>query len=186
MTIDPPISRAPVFWLTGLPGAGKTTLAQAFAIRIRRQAQAVLILDGDVVRRGLSADLGFSPEARYENIRRVAEVAKLQSESGIVVIAALITPRATDRQLAKCIVGDASFVEVFVDAPLAVCEARDPKGMYREVRTGTRVAFTGLSAPYETPSDPSIHLQTNHMSVFNCVEELERAWLAFSDHPTPS
>jgi adenylyl-sulfate kinase len=177
MSLDCKIRSAPVFWFTGFPGSGKTTLAQAFASCIRMQSQVVVVLDGDVVRRGPNSDLGFSPKARNENIRRVAEIAKLLSESSVPVIAALITPLAADRQLAKSIVGDVNFIEVFVDAPLAVCEARDPKGMYREARNGTRPAFTGVTAPYEVPEDPLVHLQTNQTSISECVNELERIWM---------
>jgi adenylylsulfate kinase len=179
MTAELTPPRAPVFWFTGLPGAGKTTLAQAFARRLLAQGQSVLLLDGDVIRRGLSADLGFSPEARRENIRRVAEVAKLLSDSGTVALAALITPLASDRQLAEAIVGEAFFVEVFVDAPLATCEARDPKGMYREARAGSRASFTGLSAPYERPVQPRLALPSSELSVAACVDALEQVFKAF-------
>jgi adenylylsulfate kinase len=181
MSFNSDMRRVQVFWFTGFPGSGKTTLAKAFAHRIKMHSQPVIILDGDSVRQGLNSDLGFSSDARTENIRRVAEVAKLLSENGIVVIAALITPLATDRQLAKSIVGYEIFVEVFVDAPLDICEARDPKGMYREARNGNRANFTGLTAPYSAPLNPSIHLRTNHRSISSCVEELMCSWIVLKN-----
>ena len=165
-------------WLTGLPGAGKSTVAQAMFQRLRARGLRCSVLDGDVVRRGLSADLGFSPADRHENIRRVAEVAKLLNDAGVCVIVALITPLASDRALARDIVGSAHFVEVFIDAPPAVCESRDPKGLYRRARSGELPGFTGVSAPYEAPVLPDVHLRTGEQSLFDCVNQIEAVWCA--------
>src|SRR5258706_13408066 len=136
-------------WLTGLPCAGKTTLAALVKARFARQKQLVCVLDGDDIRSGLCRDLAFTAEDRTENVRRTAEVAKLFNEAGVCVIVALISPMIVDRQLAKSIVGANLFFEVFLSADLAACEARDAKGMYARARRGEIPVFTGVSAPYE-------------------------------------
>jgi adenylylsulfate kinase len=172
-------------WLTGLPGAGKSTVAQALFQRLRARGQPCAVLDGDVMRRGLSADLGFSPADRRENIRRVAEVARLFNQAGVGVIVALITPLASDRALARDIVGPARFVEVFIDAPLALCESRDPKGLYRRARGGSLPNFTGVAAPYEAPTLPDVHLRTGELSLSECIMRLEAVWCARDDRDSP-
>lgn len=149
--------RPPVIWLTGLSGAGKSTIAKHLKAKLGDLGQAVVILDGDELRHGLCKDLGFSPEDRTENIRRVGEVARLFRDTGTCVVAALISPFAKDRAAVREIIGE-GFVEVFVNTPLAICEDRDPKGLYAKVRKGDIKQFTGLSSPYEPPLAPDIHL----------------------------
>jgi len=162
-----------VLWLTGLSGAGKSTLAAALQRRLQSTGQPVAILDGDAVRAGLCRGLGFSPEDRRENIRRVAEVAKLMREAGLTVICALISPLRADRAMARDIVGAAHFREVHVSTPLAICEQRDPKGLYRHARANALVQFTGVSAPYEEPLDPALRLDTSQADLASAVAALE-------------
>ena len=152
--------RPRVLWMTGLPGAGKTTIADLLEQRLHSAGVHTCVLDGDNVRHGLSCDLGFSDADRVENIRRVAEVAKLMVESGLVVIVAFISPFRAERDAARRLFEPDEFLEVFVDAPPAVAEARDPKGLYRKARAGELVGFTGVDAPYEPPGAADIHLDT--------------------------
>ena len=161
-----------VLWLTGLSGAGKSTLASALHQQLQSQGQQVAVLDGDAVRSGLCRDLGFSPEDRRENIRRVAEVARLMREAGLVVICALISPLREDRAMARDIVGEAHFREVHVATPLAVCEQRDPKGLYRDARARALTQFTGVSAPYEEPLSPDLRIDTSQVGVADAVTAL--------------
>ena len=151
------IEAAPVIWLTGLSGAGKSTIAIQLKSKLDEQGVAVVILDGDELRAGLCSDLGFSDEDRSENIRRVSEVAKLFRDTGVCVVVALISPFARNRAAARETISE-GFFEVFVDTPLAICEGRDPKGLYAKVRRGDIKQFTGLSSPYEVPLAPDIHL----------------------------
>ena len=170
--------RGAVVWLTGLSGAGKSTIAQALERELFNQNLNVYVLDGDNVRHGLNSNLGFSPEDRVENIRRVAEVANLMADSGQVVVTAFISPYRSDRRRAREIAleGGCDFVEVFVDAPLEVCERRDPKHLYKKARAGEIKDFTGIAAPYEAPEDPEIVTrtadQTLEESVATILEEL--------------
>jgi bifunctional enzyme CysN/CysC len=154
--------RGAVVWLTGLSGAGKSTIAQALERELFNRNLNVYVLDGDNIRHGLNSNLGFSPEDRVENIRRVAEVANLMADSGLVVVTAFISPYRSDRRRAREIAleGGCDFVEVFVDAPLEVCEQRDPKQLYKKARAGEIKDFTGISAPYEAPEDPEIIVRT--------------------------
>lgn len=161
-------------WLTGLSGSGKTTLAQALSQRLGQLGRIHFVLDGDVVRTGLCKDLGFSEADRHENIRRVAEVARLMNLAGLTVICALISPRHADRELAKDIVGADRFIEVHVSTALEVCERRDPKGLYRRARAGELAGFTGISAPYEVPLHPSLRLDTQLISMADAVPALEQ------------
>ena len=159
---DPGSSSHPfVLWFTGLPAAGKTTLAGEIAGRLRKSGVSVRVLDGDDLRDGLNADLGFSDADREENVRRFAEVARLFLDSGIVVLAAVISPFRSGRERAKEIVGADRFVEIFVDAPLEVCQQRDPKDLYARARAGKLAGLTGFDAPYESPDMPAIHLRTD-------------------------
>jgi adenylylsulfate kinase len=154
--------RGAVVWLTGLSGAGKSTIAQALERELFERNINVYVLDGDNVRHGLNSNLGFSQVDRVENIRRVAEMANLMADSGQVVVTAFISPYRSDRARAREIAleGGNDFVEVFVDAPLEVCEQRDPKQLYKKARAGEIKEFTGIDAPYEAPDDPEIVTRT--------------------------
>jgi len=162
-----------VIWLTGLSGAGKSTLAMALERQLFDRGHLVYVLDGDNVRGGLNGDLGFSAEDRAENIRRVAEAAKLFADAGLVVVTAFISPYRTDRRLAREIVGE-GFHEVFVKADLSVCEERDPKGLYTKARAGHIPAFTGVSDPYEEPVEPDLVVDTVERSAEACTADLLR------------
>ena len=163
--------RGAVIWLTGLSGAGKSTIAQALERELFHRAIHTYVLDGDNIRHGLNSNLGFSPEDREENIRRVSEVAKLMADAGAVVITAFISPYRMDRRRAREIAleGNAEFIEVFVDAPLEVCETRDPKNLYKKARAGEIRDFTGIGAPYEAPEDPEIVVHTDEQTVDESV-----------------
>jgi len=161
-----------VVWLTGLSGAGKSTLAMALERRLFDLGWNVYTLDGDNVRRGLNADLGFAPEDRQENIRRVGEVAALFADAGAVCITAFISPYRDDRARARAAAGERRFLEVHVHSDLATCEARDPKGFYRKARAGQLKAFTGVDSPYEPPESADLVVDTQRTSVAACVEQL--------------
>jgi bifunctional enzyme CysN/CysC len=163
--------RGAVIWLTGLSGAGKSTIAQSLERELFQRGMHTYVLDGDNIRHGLNSNLGFSPDDRVENIRRVSEVAKLMADAGTVVITAFISPYRMDRSRAREIAleGNAEFIEVFVDAPLEVCEARDPKNLYKKARAGQIREFTGIDAPYEAPGDPEIVVHTDRQSVDESV-----------------
>ncbi len=156
-------------WLTGLSAAGKTTLAHALADTLATAGAANQILDGDVVRRELNRDLGFSKEDRSVNVRRVADRCRKINDAGMWAIAALISPYQADRELARQAVGEGRFFEVYLATPLAVCETRDPKGLYRRARVGDIANFTGISAPYEEPLNPDLRLDTTTLSLAGCV-----------------
>ena len=143
--------KSPVIWLTGLSGSGKSTIANELAIKLQQEGKLAYILDGDNVRMGLNKDLGFSDDDRKENIRRIAEVAKLLSDAGVIVITAFISPFREEREKAKGIVGRDNFIEVFVRTSLETCEKRDPKGLYKKARAGEIPMFTGIDSPYEEP-----------------------------------
>lgn len=153
-------SRGITVWMTGLPSSGKSTIADMLARELHSRGVFSIVLDGDNIRHGLNSDLGFSPEDRTENIRRIAEVAKLLTSSGIINIVAFISPYRADRAAARSIQPEGDFLEVFVDTPLEVAETRDPKGLYRKARAGEIRQFTGISAPYETPDSPELRLDT--------------------------
>ncbi|MBN3791677.1 adenylyl-sulfate kinase [Burkholderia sp. Ac-20353] len=162
-----------VLWLTGLSGAGKTTLAQALAACLRRRGTPTMVLDGDRLRNGLNRDLGFSERDRFENVRRTAEVAALFVEAGFVVIVAMISPLAAMREQARAAIGDA-FRDVYVSAPVEVCAARDPKGLYAKAYRGELPEFTGVSSPYEPPTDAGLVLDTASCGIDACVDALLR------------
>ncbi|MFP3506154.1 adenylyl-sulfate kinase [Burkholderia sp. SIMBA_062] len=164
-----------VFWLTGISGAGKTTIATRFEQHARARRWPSTILDGDALRSGLNADLGFSDADRAENVRRIAEVAALMADTGRVVIVSCISPKQAFRDAARAIIGAERFVEVFVDAPPSVAEARDPKGLYRRARAGLIASFTAIDSGYEIPRAPRIHIDTTEMDV-------EAAALCLSRH----
>ena len=157
-------------WLTGLSGSGKSTLAFELERRLIELGHACFVLDGDNIRHGLNRDLGFTPRDRSENIRRIAEVARLFNEAGLIVISAFISPYARDRDLARSLIGADRFVETYLAADLATCEARDAKGLYAKARTGQIPDFTGVSAPYEPPDAPALTLDTASLSVEDCVQ----------------
>ncbi|HEH9428408.1 TPA: adenylyl-sulfate kinase [Aeromonas sobria] len=161
-----------VIWFTGLSGAGKSTLAGALEQALAAEGKHTYLLDGDNVRHGLCGDLGFDDAARQENIRRVGEVAKLMVDAGLIVLTAFISPFRAERELVRNLLGPDEFVEVFVDAPLAVCEERDPKGLYKKARAGEITNFTGIDSAYEAPDQPEIHLLNDGKSVDTLVEEL--------------
>jgi bifunctional enzyme CysN/CysC len=163
--------RGAVVWLTGLSGAGKSTIARSLEKELFQRSMHTYVLDGDNLRHGLNANLGFAPEDRAENIRRVSEVAKLMADAGTVVITSFISPYRSDRARARSIAlqAGAEFVEIFVDAPLAVCEQRDPKGLYQKARAGELKGFTGIDAPYESPEDPEIVVRTDEQTPGECV-----------------
>ena len=164
--------RGVTVWFTGLSASGKSTIAGALERRLFDEGHLVYWLDGDNVRTGINADLGFSAEDRTENIRRIAEAARLFNDAGLLVVAAFISPSSSDRMDACKVIGDDRFYEVYLDAPLAVCEERDPKGLYRKAREGLITEFTGVSAPYEVPMAPALTLNTATKSINECVEAL--------------
>ncbi|ROR32901.1 adenylyl-sulfate kinase [Inmirania thermothiophila] len=163
--------RAMLLWFTGLSGAGKSTLAHALEEALHQEGCRTFVLDGDNVRHGLCADLGFSPEDRHENIRRIGEMAKLFIEAGVITLTAFISPFRRDRARVRELVGE-DFIEIYVRCPLEVCERRDVKGLYRRARAGEIPEFTGISSPYEEPEDPEIVVDTAERTVEECVEEL--------------
>jgi adenylylsulfate kinase len=161
-----------VIWFTGLSGSGKSTIANSLEKRLFKEGISTYSLDGDNIRSGLSKGLSFSREDRHENNRRIAEVAKLFVDAGIVTIGAFISPLKEDRVQAKDIIGKGNFVEVFVNTPLEVCEERDVKGFYKKARQGEIKNFTGISAPYEAPENPDIKINTEEESAEEAVERL--------------
>ena len=161
-----------VLWFTGLSGSGKSTIASALETRLHERGIRTYILDGDNVRHGLNSDLGFTDADRIENIRRVSEVAKLMVDAGLVVLTAFISPFRAEREMARALFESSQFVEVFVDAPLEVAEARDPKGLYKKARAGDIPNFTGIGSPYEPPEDPDIRLDAGTESVDALVEQI--------------
>jgi len=151
-------------WFTGLSGAGKSTIANLVERRLLADGFHTILLDGDNVRHGLNRDLGFTDADRVENIRRVAEVSKLMMDAGLIVLVSFISPFRAERQMARDLIGETGFMEVFVDAPLAVCEERDVKGLYAKARAGKIANFTGIGSPYEAPESPDIHLRSDQES----------------------
>lgn len=158
-------------WFTGLSASGKSTLAVTTEVALHNRGVHTYILDGDNIRHGLNKNLAFSPEDRKENIRRISEVAKLFTDCGVANLTAFISPYRDDRAVARELCGN-SFIEVFVDCPLDICEQRDPKGAYAKARQGIIKDFTGISAPYEEPLSPEIHLRTDLLSVDECVKTI--------------
>lgn len=159
-------------WLTGLSAAGKSTIAEALERALANAKRPCFMLDGDALRAGLTRDLGFAAEHRRENIRRAGEVARLMNDAGVIVVAAFISPYRADREMARSIIGAERFLEVYVRAPLEVCERRDPKGLYRRARQGEIPDFTGVSAPYEAPEAPDVMLDSERHTVAQCVAQV--------------
>ncbi len=164
--------RGCTLWLTGLSGSGKTTLAQQMEKELASQGYLTQVLDGDNIRTGINSNLGFGEADRGENIRRIAEVTKLFVQCGVVTMNSFISPSQEMRDMAKEIIGPDDFFEVFVDASLEVCEERDVKGIYKKARAGEIPNFTGISAPYEAPASPDIHVQTGGRSIEECVKQM--------------
>lgn len=172
-------------WFTGLPAAGKSTIAGALEERLVTAGRPAFLLDGDNLRHGLNGDLGFDERARTENVRRTAHVARLLAESGTLAIVSLVSPYAQDRETAATLhsAADLPFVEVFVDAPLGLCEQRDPKGLYARARAGELAGLTGVDAPYEEPSNPALVLRSGEESVETAVERVIQTLAIRMQHP---
>lgn len=165
------LKQAPfVMWFTGLSGAGKTTLANLVARRLYDLEYHAYVLDGDNLRHGLNRDLGFTVEDRRENVRRMAEVTKLVHDSGLIALAACISPFEADREFARSLFPAGNFIEVFVDAPLELCEQRDNKGLYRRARAGEIVDFTGIDSPFERPENPELTMDTGRLTPTECMD----------------
>ncbi len=161
-----------VLWFTGLSGSGKSTVANAVESKLLFLNKHSYLLDGDNVRHGLNKDLGFSDEDRVENIRRIGEVARLFIDSGAIVLTAFISPFVSDRAQVRALLPKTQFLEVFIDTPIEVCEARDPKGLYKKARAGEIKNFTGIDSAYEAPESPEIHIKTAELSVEECAEQV--------------
>lgn len=164
--------RSCVIWFTGLSGSGKSTLAHAVEEELHQAGCRTFVLDGDNVRHGLCSDLGFSVDDRRENIRRIAEAAKLLSESGVIAMTAFISPFRDDRERARSLFPHGDFIEIYCDAPLEVCEGRDVKGLYRRARSGEVKEFTGISSPYEAPFNAELVVKTGSQPLEACVAEV--------------
>lgn len=164
--------RGAIIWFTGLSGSGKSTLAHAVEEALHQKGCRTFVLDGDNVRHGLCGDLGFSPEARVENIRRVGEVAKLFMEAGIIVLTAFISPYRADRERVRNMVGQGDFIEVYCNSSIEVCESRDVKGLYKKARAGQIKEFTGISSPYEAPKNVELAVNTGATEVDFCANQI--------------
>jgi len=161
-----------ILWFTGLSGSGKSTLSHKVEEKLYEMGVHTYVLDGDNIRQGLNKDLGFSEEDRRENIRRIGEVAKLFVDAGVVVLTAFISPYRRDREFVRNLVDKGDFIEVYVKCPLEVCEQRDPKGLYKKARAGQIKNFTGIDDPYEEPENPEIIVETDKMTVEECVDKI--------------
>lgn len=161
--------KAVTYWITGLSGSGKSTIAYALEKELFTQGKLCYVLDGDNIRHGLNNNLGFSVDDRSENIRRIAEISKLMNEAGLIVISAFISPFNSDRAAARKIIGEESYIEVYLSTSIEVCEARDPKGLYKKARVGEIFQFTGISSPYEIPLTPSLIVDTSKHAVNESV-----------------
>lgn len=161
-------------WFTGLSGSGKSTVANALEKMLYAEGMATMLLDGDNLRMGLNCDLGFKAEDRIENIRRVAEVAKLMNDAGLIVLVCLISPFEEEREHARTIIGEDSFVEIYMNTSLETCEGRDVKGLYKKARNGEILNFSGISSPYEAPSHPNIVIDTAAEDIVTSVNRIRR------------
>jgi adenylylsulfate kinase len=161
-----------LLWFTGLSGSGKSTIANALECKLHQEGVKTYALDGDNIRKGINNDLTFSPEDRKENIRRIAEIANLMVDAGVVVLAAFVSPYKKDRENIARIVGNDNFVEIFVNTSIEECEKRDVKGLYKKARAGEIKDFTGVNAPYEAPDTPDVEIITDGLSIEECVEKI--------------
>ncbi|NNC82131.1 MAG: adenylyl-sulfate kinase [Flavobacteriales bacterium] len=166
--------RASVFWMTGLSGSGKTTIAKGLERKLHADGYLSQLLDGDNIRAGVCNNLGFAEDDRKENIRRIAEVSKLFIHCGVICINCFVSPTEEIRAMARDIIGPDDFQEVYINTPLEICEGRDVKGLYKKARAGEIPDFTGISAPFEAPSSPALELKTENKSIEDCVDELYR------------
>jgi adenylyl-sulfate kinase len=164
--------KALVVWLTGLSGSGKSTLAQLLDHQLLANGFKSIVIDGDVLRKGLNSDLGFSVADRTENIRRAGELSRLAADSGLIVITSFISPFRSDREMVRSLIGKDRFAEIYINAPIELCEKRDPKGLYQKARTGELTEFTGISSPYEVPEQPDLEINTGIVSVNEALESL--------------
>jgi adenylylsulfate kinase len=164
--------KSKVLWLTGLSGSGKSTIAEALEKKLFVDGFFPQVLDGDNIRSGINNNLGFSVSDRQENIRRIAEIAKLYLQSGIITINSFISPTRSIRQMAKEIVGTEDFIEIYINTPLAICEKRDVKGLYKKARSGAIKGFTGIDSPYEPPINPALEIKTENQTVEQSIEIL--------------
>lgn len=164
--------KAAILWFTGLSGAGKSTLAHAVEERLHQMGCRTFVLDGDNVRHGLCGDLGFTDQDRQENIRRIAEVAKLMLEAGTITLTAFISPFRAERNLARKLVPHGDFIEIYCSCDLTICEQRDVKGLYKKARQGEIKYFTGISSPYEVPEKPELSIDTGKHSLEECVDQV--------------
>ncbi len=164
--------RGAILWFTGLSGAGKSTISSSVEAALHERGILTMVLDGDNIRHGLCSDLGFSEADRQENIRRIGETAKLFMESGVVILTAFISPFQSDRQIARGLVKEEDFSEIYIECPLDVCEQRDIKGLYKKARKGEINNFTGISSPYEVPENANLTVNTDELSVKECVDKV--------------
>ncbi len=163
--------KSKVLWFTGLSGSGKSTIAEALEKKLFSQGIFTQVLDGDNIRTGICNNLSFTLEDRHENIRRIAEVSKLFCNAGIVCLNSFVSPTKDIRRMAQSIIGEENFLEIYVNTPLHICEARDVKGLYKKARAGEIKNFTGIDSPFEAPESPSLELKTENKSIEECVEE---------------
>lgn len=178
--------KSTVVWLTGLSGSGKSTIAQALEKQLHQDGFFTKLLDGDNIRVGLNKNLGFSEEDRSENIRRIAEAAKLFLDGGVVVLCSFVSPTNEIRNMAREIIGSDDFLEVYVNAPLEVCEARDVKGLYKKARAGEIKQFTGIDSPFEAPESPFLEIRTDQEDLLTSVSRLQAALLPVIKREVPA
>jgi adenylylsulfate kinase len=176
--------RGAIIWFTGLSGSGKSTLAHAVEEELYQRGCRTFVLDGDNVRHGLCGDLGFSAQDRQENIRRIGEMAKLFMEAGVIVFTAFISPCRADRAHVRGMVAHADFIEIYCDTPIAICETRDAKGIYKKARAGEVAEFTGISSPYEVPANPELIVNTGTAELAACVQQVIGAMMQRGIIPT--
>ena len=174
--------QARVIWMTGLSGSGKTTIAQSIELELNKKGFLTQILDGDNIRTGINNNLGFTEVDRYENIRRISEVSKLFVDCGIICINSFISPTKEIREMAKQIIGEEDFIEVYINAPIEICEERDVKGLYKKARNGEIKNFTGIDSPFEEPENPNIEIRTDKLSIEDSTTKAMNIILPIIEH----